>query len=224
MAHKIQSFNFCQLGRYFSTKGRRTHPAPPLKSSPVKVMGLDGRVKVYHRRIKVEELMKEHACHLLCRSDSFFIGQKLQALEAAEELQMGESYFILPSQFFQSVLSFVTIASSLAKIGGGCGGRDGGGRLRHFDIHKTDSGKLQIRISEEVEEIVGEEEEGKNGVLCTTKEMVKEYEKLVGVDLRRWRPKLEKIAETPEGKMRRRGRGMKWNFGGLRRKNNDKHV
>lgn len=188
-----------KLQSCFSSRGRRTYPAPP-RSSPVKVVGLDGRVRVFHRRVTAEELMKEQACHLVCRSDSFFVGQKLPALSAADELQMGESYLILPSQFFQSVLSFVAIASAIAKIRGGEGG---GGSLRHFDIHKTDSGKLQIRISEEEEE----EEEGEDGVLCTTAEIVKEYEKLVGSDSRRWRPRLEAIAESPE--RRRRGQ-LRW--------------
>ncbi|KAI0513469.1 hypothetical protein KFK09_009491 [Dendrobium nobile] len=201
MGHKLQSLHLFQLGRCFSSKGRRTYPAPP-KSSSVKVIGLDGRVIVYNRPVKAEELMKEHACHLVCRSDSFFIGQKLSALSAAEELQMGESYFVLPSQFFQSVLSFVTIASSIAKIGG----RGGGGSFKPFDIHKTENGKLQIRISEEVEEMIGEEEEEikKDGVLCTTTDMVKEYEKIVGSNAQRWRPKLEMIAESPEGRRRRK--------------------
>ncbi|KAI0513465.1 hypothetical protein KFK09_009487 [Dendrobium nobile] len=202
MGLKIQSLQFFQLGRFFNSKRRRTYPAPP-KSSSVKVIGLDGRVMVYNQRVKAEELMKEHASHLVCRSDSVFIGQKLSALSAADELQMGESYFILPSQFFQSVLSFVTIASSIAKIRGG-----GVGSFRHFDIQKTDNGKLQIKISEEVDQMIGEEEEEirKDGVLCTTKDMVKEYEKIVGSNAQRWRPKLEVIAESPEGKRRSRRR------------------
>ncbi|KAH0463062.1 hypothetical protein IEQ34_007644 [Dendrobium chrysotoxum] len=209
MGLKLQSLQLFPLGRFFNSRRRRTYPAPP-KSSSVKVIGLDGRVMVYNQRVKAEELMKEHASHLVCRSDSVFIGQKLSALSAADELQMGESYFILPSPFFQSVLSFVTIASSIAKIGGG-----GVGSFRHFDIHKTDNGKLQIRISEEVDQMIGEEEEEirKDGVLCTTKDMVKEYEKIVGSNARRWRPKLEVIAESPEGRRRRRrGTNQIWGF------------
>ncbi|KAL0920059.1 hypothetical protein M5K25_009166 [Dendrobium thyrsiflorum] len=215
MGLKLQSLQLFQLGRCFNSKGRRTYPAPP-KSSSVKVIGLDGRVMVYNRRVKAEELMKEHACHLVCRSDSFFIGQKLSALSAAEELQMGESYFVLPFQFFQSVLSFVTIASSIAKNGGG----GGGGSFKHFDIHKTENGKLQIRISEEVEEMIMEEEEDikKDGVLCTTTDMVKEYEKIVRSNAQRWRPKLEVIAESPERRRRRRREMRFGNFGGLRMK------
>ncbi|KAL0920061.1 hypothetical protein M5K25_009168 [Dendrobium thyrsiflorum] len=211
MGLKLQSLQLFHLGRFFNSKRRRTYPAPP-KSSSVKVIGLDGRVMVYNQGVKAEELMKEHASHLVCRSDSVFIGQKLSALSAADELEMGESYFILPSQFFQSVLSFVTIASSIAKIGGG-----GVGSFRHLDIHKTDNGKLQIRISEEVDQMIEEEEEEeeirKDGVLCTTEDMVKEYEKIVGSNAQRWRPKLEVIAESPEGKRRRRrGTSQIWGF------------
>ncbi|XP_020591374.1 uncharacterized protein LOC110032179 [Phalaenopsis equestris] len=178
---------------------------PPSGQSTARLIGLDGRVTVYKRRVKVGDLMKEHTCHLVCRSDSFYIGQKVPALSAAEELQLGHSYFLLPSQFFQSVLSFVTIASSLAKGGGGC--------LRHFDIQLTDTGRLQIRIGEK-----GGEEAKRGGVVCTTVALEKEYEQLVGWKSRQWRPKLERIAEVPE----RRGGNIRFGvFGGLRRKKGD---
>ncbi|KAH0466874.1 uncharacterized protein LOC110100501 [Dendrobium catenatum] len=185
----------------------RPSPTPPSGPSTARLIGLDGRVTVYKRRVKVADLMREHTCHLVCRSDSFFIGQKVPALSEADELQLGHSYFLLPSQFFQSVLSFVTIASSLAK-----GGR---GSLRHFDIHLTDTGKLQIRIGEE-------EEETKRGrPVCTTLALEKEYEQLVGWKSRQWKPKLERIVEVPEKRRRRGGKIRFGLFGGFRRKKGD---
>lgn len=183
---------------------RRSSPPPPPGPATARLIRLDGRVTVYRRRVKVADLMKEHTCHLVCRSDSFFIGQMVPALSAAEELQLGHSYFLLPSQFFQSVLSFVTIASSLAN--------GGGGALRHFDIHLTDTGKLQIRMGEEAEEATK-----KGGLMCTTSALEKEYEQLVGLKSRQWRPKLDKIAEAPE--KRRKGGRIEFDvFSGLRRK------
>ncbi|KAG0464058.1 hypothetical protein HPP92_020127 [Vanilla planifolia] len=99
-------------------------------------------------------------------------------MSAAEKLQLGQSYFLLPCHFFQSVLSFVEVASSLAG--------EGGRSLRHLGIHRTDMGKLQIRIVEALEvRGLGKEGERKRGnwLVCTTSALEKEYERMVGLEV-----------------------------------------
>ncbi|CAN6464569.1 unnamed protein product [Victoria cruziana] len=196
-------------------------PADP--SSPVRTVKLirsDGVVKVYHHPVTASELMIEFPKHLICHSDSFYIGQKIPALSADEELQLGHKYFLLPKHFFQSVLSFVTLASLASSSSKNVVG------IRPFDISKTAEGSLRIRVSDEfiaklVEEgKVKEEEEGTenqtrgerqnqvhpiNGKVCTTAELQKDYTQLVRCRSQQWKPKLETIRES-EKKISRLGK------------------
>ncbi|XP_009421004.2 uncharacterized protein LOC135625839 [Musa acuminata AAA Group] len=192
--------------------GSRTSPSPAAQATGIRLIGCDGRVRVYHRPVAAAELMKEHPCHLVCRSDAFFIGQKVPPLAAGDQLQPGHSYFLLPAHFFRSVLSFVTLATSLIGPNAGVAARKTA-LLRPFDIHKTASGTLQIRVSDEfLRERVREEEicRGSSKVV-STEALEKEYRTLVRCRSRRWRPKLETITESE----RRRVVGP---FGGFRRR------
>ncbi|KAJ1685616.1 hypothetical protein LUZ63_017006 [Rhynchospora breviuscula] len=173
------------------------------RTAPIRLVGSDGRVKVYHRPVSAAELMKEHPSHLICRSDSFFIGQKVPALSAGERLQPGQSYFILPSQFFHSVLSFVTLASSLLLSNASNNGKKMAA-LRPFDIQKTAAGALQIRVCDEfLIDKVKEEEVEIRGRVCSTAELEKEYKELC-CKVNKWRPRLDVVKEGVE---RRKGRG-----------------
>ncbi|KAM0936034.1 hypothetical protein DsansV1_C27g0199171 [Dioscorea sansibarensis] len=177
----------------------------------IRLIGSDGRVRIYDRSVSAAELMHEHPLHLVCRSDTFFIGQRVPALAAGDRLQPGHSYLLLPASFFHSVLSFVTLASSLA---GPNPNRKA--PIRPFDIKKTDSGTLQVRVSDEFLEKVAEEEEEERRVrrVCTTEELEKDYKQLVRCKSRQWRPKLETIRESE----RRRGVRALKGFGGIKRR------
>ncbi|XP_010910046.1 uncharacterized protein [Elaeis guineensis] len=175
---------------------------------PVRVICSDGRLRVYDRPVGAAEVMKENPCHLICRSDSFFIGQRVPALVAGDQLQPGHSYFLLPSEFFHSVLSFVTLATSFANS------IKNPPLLRPFDIHKTPAGTLQIRVSDEfLERLIMEQDEmeRKGRRVCTTEALEKDYRQLVRS--RSWKPKLETIRESER---KRRSRGLA--FGGIRRR------
>jgi PADRE domain len=173
------------------------------RSEPIRLVGSDGRVIVYHQPVSAAELMKEHPCHLICRSDSFFIGQKVPALSAGERLQPGQSYFILPSQFFHSVLSFVSLASSLLVSNTQKNGKKMPA-LRPFDIQKTAAGTLQIRVCDEfLVDKVKEEEVERRGRVCSSSELEKEYKELC-CKVNKWRPRLDAVMEGVE---RRKGRG-----------------
>lgn len=196
--------------------------------STIKLIKSDGIVKIYDRPILVSELMVEFPKHRVCRSDSFYIGQKIPALSEDDKLQLGHKYFLLPKHFFQSVLSFVTVASfaspqshavssslemsrnsktAFLKKAASC---------QPFDIQKTPSGCLRIRVSEEfIAQLIMEEgkikdEEGgaesssgkPKSRVCTTPQLQKDYTQLVGS--RQWKPKLETIKEKEKEKEKRK--------------------
>ncbi|XP_043714504.1 F-box protein At1g47056-like [Telopea speciosissima] len=146
----------------------------PTRSSEIRVV-----VVVHNKANKIGGACEE----------SFYIGQKIQALSEDDQLQPGHNYFLLPKHFFHSVLSFVTIASSFAssskqqaflKKAASCG--------QAFDIQRTPSGSLQIRVSDEfipklMEE--GNDEMSMNGNPSKAK----------GMDLKRF---LENVYFDPE--------------------------
>uniref|UniRef100_A0A6N2M5Q6 DUF4228 domain-containing protein n=1 Tax=Salix viminalis TaxID=40686 RepID=A0A6N2M5Q6_SALVM len=184
---------------------------PP--AGTIKLIRSDGMVKIYDRPIYVSELMVEFPKHLVCHSDSFYIGQKIPALSENDLLQLGHKYFLLPKHCFQSVLSFVTIASiatsslqpqpsssrnAFLKKAATC---------QPFDIQKSPNGCLRIRVSDEflsqlMEEgkVKESEEDGSSrnckptSRVCTTPQLEKDYTQLVGS--RQWKPKLETIRES----------------------------
>lgn len=191
----------------------------------IKVVKSDGLVKIYHKPIDVSELMRQFPKHLVCASDSFYIGQKIPALSEHDQLQLGQKYFLLPKHLFQSVLSFVTIASfassepeqtpspvpstnsknAFLRKAANC---------EPFHIQKSESGCLRIRVSDEFISQLLEEgklsedehsqscESNNKSKVCTTPQLQKDYSQLVGS--RQWKPRLEPIRETRETKRRSR--------------------
>lgn len=166
----------------------------------------DGKVEVYDRVVAVSEITKEFPKYLVCHSDSFCIGQKVPALSDKDQLQMGQTYFVLPSHFFQSVLSFVSIATSFSSSGNkmGTGGKPAMlSMISMFDIRKSPTGSLQMRVSDDsIQKLVdGEREEGEADArsrLCTSVALKKEYKQLVRPRSLQWKPKLDCITETCE--------------------------
>ncbi|KAL4379049.1 hypothetical protein GQ457_02G010420 [Hibiscus cannabinus] len=183
----------------------------------VKLINSDGVVRIYDRPIYVSDLMAEFPNHMVCRSDSFYIGQKIPPLSLHDQLQLGHDYFLLPKRFFQSVLSFVTIASfandaqsrnAVLKKAAAC---------RPFIVQKSPSGCLRIRVSDEfvrqlmeegrMKEGTEDEETGtgeSNNRVCSTPQLRKQYTLLVGSWRRHWKPKLETIKETEKEKKKRK--------------------
>ncbi|KAK4753658.1 hypothetical protein SAY87_001762 [Trapa incisa] len=201
----------------------RTHHAAEEESplEPVKLIKPDGHVSLYRQPVYASELMSEFPKHLVCHSDSFYIGQKVQALSEHDQLQLGQKYFLLPSQFFQSVLSFVAIASFVssqppeAPISSVV--KKAAAQNPLFDVQKAPSGRLRIRISDEFISRLMEEGDrtaaagpdddacGSSGDrLCTTAQLERDYQNLVaGSRVRQWKPKLEGIKERSEKKKKR---------------------
>lgn len=207
---------FHLLGNHMSS----THLRPKSQVETVKLMKSDGLVRIYDRPVHVSELMLEFPKHLVCRSDSFYIGQKIPALSENDQLQLGQKYFLLPKHCFQSVLSFVTIASfnSSSSLQPSSSLRDSRTALlkkaatcQPFDIQKSSSGGLRIRVSDEfISQLMEEgrtrdvEEEGSSsseqtGKVCTTAQLQKDYTLLVGS--RPWKPTLDTIKEKETRKL-----------------------
>ncbi|PWA88465.1 hypothetical protein CTI12_AA119050 [Artemisia annua] len=170
---------------------------------------------------------------MVCRSDSFYIGQKIPPLEQHDRLQPGHTYFLLPSHLFHSVLSFVTIASFTSssskqhqdvhvaaddsKMKAAFLKKAAASSCSPFDIQKTPSGTLRIRVSELfISQLMMDQASSSSkgdhlvnldtsttlaaDLLCTTPQLHKEYKQLVVGSRRGWKPKLEMIKETPPSK------------------------
>ncbi|CAD6256880.1 unnamed protein product [Miscanthus lutarioriparius] len=208
-------------------RAEETDLLPPQAAAPapavVRLVGCDGRVRAYAPPVTARELMQEHPRHLVCRADALLIGEKIPAVAPGEELQPGEAYFLLPAHLFRSVLSFVSLASSLllllsssataaAGAGAGAGKKPGAGRP--FELHRTASGTLQIKFSDdflladgdgkgvedddsEADAAAQKEQQQPAVLLRGDDRLAKDYEELVGYGKsRRWAPKLETIEEV----------------------------
>lgn len=184
----------------------------PAASKSIRVVGADGAVRVYEWPVSAAEVMTDNPCHLVCRADAAFtIGQKVPALSAADRLLPGHSYFLLPSQFFHSVLSFVSLASSLLLAGGDAGGN--GGKVRPFRIRRSPTGALQITVCDQL--LVNSDTSSGGGGsgggdsssssrVCTDEALEKEYREMVKARReRRWTPKLATIGEKCEAETRK---------------------
>ncbi|KAK8717184.1 hypothetical protein V6N13_044461 [Hibiscus sabdariffa] len=189
---------------------------PQRRLPTIKLIKSDGVVRIYDRPIYVSDLMPEFPKHMVCRSDSFYIGQKIPPLSLHDQLQLGHDYFLLPKRFFQSVLSFVTIASFAndAQSRNAVLKKAAAASCQPFIIQKSSSGCLRIRVSDEFirrlmeegrmkeeteDEETGGAGEGNNRV-CSTPQLRKQYTLLVGSSRRHWKPKLETIKETEKKK------------------------
>ncbi|ONK78187.1 uncharacterized protein A4U43_C02F15450 [Asparagus officinalis] len=150
---------------------------------------------------------------LICRSDSLFLGRKVPALSASDKLQPGHSYFLLPTHFFHSVLSFVTLVSSSSSSS--FAGR--------FDIERTEKGMVRVRVKDDAFADDGGVGGGRNkhfdaegGLVlegektrrrlrvCDSEELERECRQLVGCRLKEWKPRLETIMESSSRGCRRR--------------------
>ncbi|KAJ6705221.1 DUF4228 DOMAIN PROTEIN-RELATED [Salix purpurea] len=212
----IRFLNLQMIPWCFHFMGNPTSCSPP--AGTIKLIKSNGLVKIYDRPIHVSELMVEFPKHLVCHSDSFYIGQKIPALSENDQLQFGHKYFLLPQDCFQSVLSFVTIASFTSSslqpqpLSARNAFLKKAPTCQPFDIQKSPNGCLRIRVLDEfisqlmeegeVEESEEDESSGNckpRSRVCTTPQLEKHYTQLVGS--RRWIPKLETIEEQEKRKL-----------------------
>ncbi|MBA0704238.1 hypothetical protein Golax_016508 [Gossypium laxum] len=169
------------------------HPNP---RSSVKLIFWEGNTRILTGKHIAGEVMFEFPDKMVCHADSFFIGHPIPVLGIDDDLMPGQTYFVLPLDRFpcMNVLS----ASSLAALKsspkpapinfGDC----------PFEYVKGSNGRVMIKVLPEfiTSLIHGSKEEGsENSFLCSTPELKKHYDMLVGSKEQVWSPKLETISE-----------------------------
>lgn len=196
---------------------------PTKNSEPVKLIFWEGTTKTLsgsrsEKRI-AGEIMFEFPDRMVCHADSFFLGRPIPALSIDDELIPGQTYFVLPIDFFppSSSSGYTLSASSLAAMGSSSSssspkripldfGEDG-----PFQYVKGEDGRLLMKVSpdfiariiitkcKERERDDAKDRAGDGGstgsLLCSTPELRKQYEQLVGCREQVWSPKLETITE-----------------------------
>lgn len=156
----------------------------------IRIIKADGGVMIYERAMSAWELMEEFPKHMVCRSDCFYIGQITPALSHHDRLLPGHNYFLLPANFFQSALSFATFLRC----------RSASASRPPFELEKTPSGGLRVKVTEEMilqhqKELETAAEAARKMIkVCTTPQLRKDYELLVG-RRHHWKPKLDTISE-----------------------------
>jgi hypothetical protein len=80
----------------------------------IQLVHSDGAVQILHKPLSAAQIVQEFPQYLVCRSDSFYIGQKTPSLSPDDQLNVGNKYFLLPQHFFQSPLSLLSLASLIS--------------------------------------------------------------------------------------------------------------
>ncbi|GFQ07191.1 hypothetical protein PHJA_002863200 [Phtheirospermum japonicum] len=176
------------------------------RSSAVKLISYGGGASILTGKHLAGEIMFEFPDRMVCHADSFFIGRPIPSLSIQDELVAGQTYFLLPLDCSGAVLS----PSSLATLGPGPDKRRAGGfKGCPFEYMKGSDGRVLIKVVPEfISRLISKEvmvnngdgescgDTGSNSPLCSTPELQKHYNQLVGCkDRTNWSPKLETISE-----------------------------
>ncbi|XP_050238733.1 uncharacterized protein LOC126688170 [Mercurialis annua] len=146
------------------------------------------------------EIMFENPDKIVCHADSFFIGHPLPALSIDDHLILGQTYFILPIDRF-SCNNIVSAASISAFTSSSSSPRPAPINFGEcpFQYIKDDNGRVLIKVIPEfITRLIfrGKDEiSSSNNFLCSTPELKKHYDQLVGSKDQIWSPKLETISE-----------------------------
>ncbi|XP_042466650.1 uncharacterized protein LOC122049319 [Zingiber officinale] len=174
----------------------------------VKLVSWDGPTSLLaaKKQLLAGELMSEFPDRIVCHANSFYIGHPLPVLAAAAELLAGETYFLLPADRFGcsktlTTASLASLSPPAAKVS-----------LEEqspFSYAKGDDGRQVIKVRPEfIAKVIGSTQEENGGrrnrvgdggggsSLCSTPELRKHYEQLVGLKCRHWSPTLETITES----------------------------
>ncbi|CAA2999772.1 Hypothetical predicted protein [Olea europaea subsp. europaea] len=171
-------------------------------SSSVKLIFQGGATRILTEKLVAGEVMFEFPDHMVCHADSFFIGQPIPALAIDDELIKAQIYFVLPIDYFPSN---VLTASTLAALGNRPKSAAVSFKGCPFEYLKGSNGRVSIRVLPEFfiklftegNENEGEDSDSPAGgsFLCSTPELQKHYNQLVGSKDQVWSPKLETISE-----------------------------
>ncbi|KAI5335152.1 hypothetical protein PRUPE_4G267600 [Prunus persica] len=187
--------------------GNAVSPCFPQKTNlAVKVIFSEGTTRLLRGKHVAGEIMFEFPDQMVCHADSFFIGHPVPALAIDDELIHGQTYFVLPLDCFACrVLS----ASSLAALGSSSSPNKKAPinfGESPFEYIKGSNGKVLIKVVPDfitrlITRANNKEIDGppvtspSNSFLCSTPELQKHYEQLVGSKEQLWSPKLDTISE-----------------------------
>lgn len=166
----------------------------------VKLVFWEGTTRLLTGKHVAGEIMFEFPDRMVCHADSFFIGRPVPALAIDDELVPAQTYFVLPIDLFAcTVLS----ASSLSAFSSSP--KPGPIKFNDcpFEYIKGSNGRVLIKVMPDFitnliisgKELGGICSSPSSGFLCSTPELQKHYEQLVGCRGQVWSPKLETISE-----------------------------
>ncbi|KAJ4724437.1 DUF4228 domain-containing protein [Melia azedarach] len=180
----------------------------PSSSSSVKLIFWEGTTKILNGKHIAGEIMFESPDKMVCHADSFFIGRPIPSLAIDDDLMPGQTYFVLPiDRFACGVLtasSLASLSSSPNKPGTAAVPINfGGDQCRPFEYIRGENGRVLIKVVPEFitklinrgKEIESSGNNSSNELLCSTPELKKHYDQLVGSREQIWSPKLETISE-----------------------------
>ncbi|WOK99096.1 hypothetical protein Cni_G07808 [Canna indica] len=182
---------------------------PPRPRAPVELVFWGGAAtELSAGQHLAGELMFRFPDRVVCRADSFYLGRPAPVLAIGDELLPGRTYFVLPIDRLpchEYPLTAVSLAAlspagpARASLASGAGGPS------PFAYEKGSDGRLLIKVQPEfIKRLIGAAEVGdrcRGGeegttTLCSTPELRKHYEQLVGATRDRpWSPTLETISE-----------------------------
>uniref|UniRef100_A0A7N0TI64 Uncharacterized protein n=1 Tax=Kalanchoe fedtschenkoi TaxID=63787 RepID=A0A7N0TI64_KALFE len=171
----------------------------PHASSSVKLVFYNGTTRnLYGSKHVAGEVMFEFPDQMVCQADAFYIGRPVPALGIDDKLVVGETYIVLPiDKFATSVISAASLAS-LSPVAVNFK------QVCPFEYTKEANGKVLVRVAPEfITRIMTKDaEEGRRKrKLCSTPELRKHYDRLVGANKDQvWSPKLETISESRANK------------------------
>nr|GFA34848.1 hypothetical protein [Tanacetum cinerariifolium] len=173
----------------------------------VKLISWEGKTRTLTgKRLLAGEIMFEFSDCMICHADSLFIGHPIPALSIDDELKLGQTYFVLPLDIFSSktlsassISALVTHTSKRAPVNF---------KECPFEYIKGSNGRILIKVSSEFlariltsrsgyndQENASSSGNTTNEFLCSTPELKKQYEQLVGSKDQTWSPNLETISE-----------------------------
>ncbi|KAA8550165.1 hypothetical protein F0562_001819 [Nyssa sinensis] len=171
----------------------------PNSISFVKLIFWEGTTRILTRKGLAGEIMFEFPDHMVCHADSFYIGHPIPALAIDDELMTGQTYFVLP---LDCLACNVLSASSLAALGSSPKPAPINFKDCPFEYIKGSNGRVLIKVLPEfITKLItrGKETAGStspsHSFLCSTPELKKHYDQLVGSKEQVWSPKLETISE-----------------------------
>ncbi|KAJ7960561.1 DUF4228 domain-containing protein [Quillaja saponaria] len=174
----------------------------------VKLIYWEGTTRIHKgKRIIAGEIMFEFPDKMVCHADSFFIGHRVPVLGIDDELMPGQTYFVLPIDCFATCNTLS--ASSVAALGSSSANNNKSPMKFGdcpFEYLKGSNGRILIKVMPEfITRLITKGNTHahdsstsitNNSFLCSTPELQKHYEQLVGSSKEQvWSPKLETISE-----------------------------